>query len=198
MPLGNCNSLSEDIFPGSMGLPIPGFEMAIVDETGHEMPDGQVGFLAQRKNEEGYYALGYYEDPERTQSLFRGDWIVSGDLAKRDARGYFWFEGRADDVIKSSGYRIGPFEVESAVLHHPAVAEAGVVGRPDPLKGHVVAAYVTLKPGHLRTPELVQQIQDVARRIVGSHAYPRYVEIVENLPKTETGKIQRFKLRSLR
>jgi acetyl-CoA synthetase len=197
LPLGNCNSFPEEVFPGSMGLPLPGFEMAVVDEDGHQLPDGEVGLLAQRTSEEGYYALGYFEDTERTKSLFRGDWIVSGDLAKRDARGYFWFHGRADDVIKSSGYRIGPFEVESALLCHPAVAEAGVVGKPDPIKGHIVAAYVTLKAGYSLSPELVREIQDTARRVVGHHAYPRLVEVVEALPKTESGKIQRFKLRSL-
>jgi acetyl-CoA synthetase len=197
LPLGNCNFFPEEVFPGSMGLPLPGFEMAVVDEDGHELPDGEVGLLAQRRSDEGYYALGYYRDPERTKSLFRGDWIVSGDLAKRDARGYFWFNGRADDVIKSSGYRIGPFEVESALLCHPAVAEAGVVGKPDPIKGHIVAAYISLKAGHSLSPELVREIQETARRVVGHHAYPRVVEVVEALPKTESGKIQRFKLRSL-
>jgi len=197
LPLGNCNGLKEEVLAGSMGLPLPGFEMAIVDDAGRELPDGQVGFLAQRKSEQGYYALGYYGDPERTRTLFRGDWIISGDLAKRDAAGYFWFEGRADDVIKSSGYRIGPFEVESAVLRHPAVAEAAVVGKPDPQKGNIVAAYVTLKPNHFPGPEFTREIQDTVRRMVGNHAYPRHVEIVDTLPKTETGKIQRFKLRSL-
>ena len=197
LPLGNCNSFPEEVFPGSMGLPLPGFDMAVVDEDGHELPDGEVGFLAQRKSEEGYYALGYFRDPQRTLSLFRGDWIVSGDLAKRDPRGYFWFHGRADDVIKSSGYRIGPFEVESALLCHPAVAEAGVVGKPDAVKGHIVAAYITLKAGYSLTPELIREIQDTARRVVGHHAYPRLVEVVEALPKTESGKIQRFKLRAI-
>ena len=99
-------------------------------------------------------------------------------------------------MIKSSGYRIGPFEVESALLCHPAVAEAGVVGKPDTIKGHIVAAYITLKAGYSLSPELVREIQDTARRVVGHHAYPRLVEVVEALPKTECGKIQRFKLRS--
>jgi acetyl-CoA synthetase len=196
LPLGNFNALDFEILPGSMGLPMPGFELAIVDDDGRELPDGQVGFLAQRPSEQGYYALGYWKDPERTRALFRNGWIIAGDLAKRDAAGYFWFEGRADDVIKSSGYRIGPFEVESAILHHPAVAEAGVVGKPDPVKGHLVKAYVILKPGKARTPDLAREIQDTARRILGDHAYPREVEVVESLPKTESGKIQRFKLRA--
>jgi acetyl-CoA synthetase len=196
LPLGNFNALDAEIIPGSMGLPMPGFDIAIVAEDGREVPNGTVGYLAQRPSEEGYYALRYWNDPERTANLFRQGWIIAGDLARRDDAGYFWFEGRSDDVIKSSGYRIGPFEVESAILHHPAIAEAGVVGKPDPLKGQIVAAYVTLKPGQTKTPDLVREIQDTARRLVGNHAYPREVEIVDSLPKTETGKIQRFKLRT--
>src|SRR5919199_311103 len=196
LPLGNFNALDAEVRPGSMGLPMPGFDMAIVDEDGRELPPGQVGYLAQRPSPEGYYALGYWNDPERTRMLFRDGWIRAGDLARRDEAGYFWFEGRADDVIKSSGYRIGPFEVESAILHHPAVAEAAVVGKPDALKGHIVKAYVTLRPGRTPGPNLVTEIQDVARRIVGDHAYPREIEIVDSLPKTESGKIQRFKLRA--
>ena len=196
LPLGNFNALNVEIVPGAMGLPMPGFDLAIVDEDGREVPDGTVGYLAQRPSTEGYYALRYWNDPDRTAHLVRHGWIIAGDLARRDEAGYYWFEGRSDDVIKSSGYRIGPFEVESAILHHPAVAEAGVVGKPDPLKGQIVAAYVILKPGQTRTPALVREIQDTARRLVGNHAYPREVEIVDSLPKTESGKIQRFKLRT--
>jgi len=170
--------------------------VSIIDEDGRELPPGEVGHLAQRPSEEGYYALGYWKDPERTRALFRHEWITAGDLARRDEAGYFWFEGRADDVIKSSAYRIGPFEVESAILHHPAVAEAAVVGKPDPLKGTIVVAYITLRPGHGPRPRLVQEIQDTARRIVGDHAYPREVQVIDSLPKTESGKIQRFKLRT--
>ena len=197
LPLGNFNALEAEIIPGAMGLPIPGFDMGIVDEDGREVPNCSVGYLAQRPSDDGYYALRYWNDAERTARLFRHGWIIAGDLARRDQAGYFWFEGRSDDVIKSSGYRIGPFEVESAILHHPAVAEAGVVGKPDPLKGQIVAAYVTLKAGQTSTPDLVREIQDTARRLLGDHAYPREVEIIDSLPKTESGKIQRFKLRAL-
>ena len=196
LPLGNFNALDAAVKPGSMGLPMPGFAMAIVDDDSRELPPDEVGYLAQRPNDDGRYALGYWQDPERTQHLFRHDWIIAGDLARRDPAGYFWFEGRADDVIKSSAYRIGPFEVESAVLHHPAIAEAAVVGKPDALKGHIVKAYVTLRPGHHAGATLTTEIQDIVRRLVGDHAYPREVEVVENLPKTESGKIQRFKLRA--
>lgn len=196
LPLGNFNALDAEVKPGSMGLPMPGFAMAIVDDDGCELPPGEVGYLAQRRGDDGCYALGYWRDDERTKNLFRDDWIVAGDLARQDASGYFWFEGRADDVIKSSAYRIGPFEVESAILHHPAVAEAAVVGKPDALKGHIVKAYVTLRPGQGAGSALAQEIQDIVRRMVGDHAYPREVEVVDSLPKTESGKIQRFKLRA--
>jgi acetyl-CoA synthetase len=198
LPLGNFNALEAAVRPGSMGLPMPGFEMAIVDDGGRELPPGEIGNLAQRPSEQGFYALGYWQDPERTRHLFRHDWIVAGDLARRDRSGYFWFEGRADDVIKSSAYRIGPFEVESAILHHPAIAEAAVVGQPDALKGQIVKAYVTLRPGQDAGPALAAEIQAIVRRTVGDHAYPREVEVVDGLPKTESGKIQRFKLRARR
>ena len=125
-----------------MGLPMPGFEMSIIDEDGRELPPGELGHLAQRPSEQGYYALGYWRDPERTRALFRDGWITAGDLARRDETGYSWFEGRADDVIKSSGYRIGPFEIESALLRHPAVAEAAVVGKADVLRGEIVKAWM--------------------------------------------------------
>jgi acetyl-CoA synthetase len=196
MPLGNFNALDVQIKPGSVGLPMPGFEMAVVDGDGRELPAGEVGHLGQRPSEQGYYALGYWQDAERTEALFRNNWITAGDLARRDEDGYFWFEGRADDVIKSSGYRIGPFEVESAILHHPAVAEAAAVAKPHPLKGHIVKAYVMLKAGQSPRPGLVEEIQATARRLLGDHAFPREIEFTDSLPKTESGKIQRFKLRA--
>jgi acetyl-CoA synthetase len=154
-----------------------------------------VGHVAMRPDPDGYYSLGYWEDPERTRELSRGAWITIGDLARRDADGYFWFEGRADDVIKSAGYRIGPFEVESAILKHPAVAEAAVVGVPDRLRGHIVKAYVVLKPGRVAHPGLEGEIALIVKTHVGRHQSPRAIEVVADLPKTETGKIQRFLLR---
>jgi len=122
--------------------------------------------------------------------------MTIGDLARRDPDGYFWFEGRADDVIKSAGYRIGPFEVESAILHHAAVAEAAVVGKPDALRGQIVKAYVVLKPGTKPRAGLEEEIVEVVKRRLGRHQYPREIEFIDQLPKTETGKIQRFILRS--
>ncbi|MEJ0068243.1 MAG: hypothetical protein WDO24_05395 [Pseudomonadota bacterium] len=133
--------------------------------------------------------------PPGTASFRRGDWIVTGDLGRRDADGYLWFEGRNDDVIKSAGYRIGPFEVESAILHHPAVAEAAVVGKPDALRGQIVKAFVVLKPGEPARDGLADEIVETVRRLVGAHQYPREIAFVADLPKTTTGKIQRFRLR---
>jgi acetyl-CoA synthetase len=127
--------------------------------------------------------------------MYRGEWITCGDLARRDVEGYFWFEGRADDVIKSAGYRIGPFEVESAILKHPAVAEAAVVGKSDALRGQIVKAYVVLKPGRAAPRGLESEIVDGVKAHLGRHQYPREIEFLDRLPKTETGKIQRFLLR---
>jgi len=127
--------------------------------------------------------------------MWRGDWMTIGDLARRDEDGYFWFEGRSDDVIKSAGYRIGPFEVESAILRHPDVAEAAVVGKSDALRGQIVKAYVVLRSGVVPRSGLDAEIVELVKTRVGRHQYPREVEFVEQLPKTETGKIQRFLLR---
>ena len=169
--------------------------MAVVDDDGIEVPNGTVGHIVMAPSEIGYYSLGYWDDPDRTREMFRGPFMTSGDLGRRDADGYFWFEGRADDVIKSAGYRIGPFEIESVILEHPAVAEAAVIGKPDALRGHIVKAFVVLRPGALTTPSLTDEIVDLVKTRVGRHQYPREVEVVRELPKTETGKIQRFVLR---
>jgi len=195
LPIGNFNALEMAVKPGSMGLPLPGCRMAVVDDDGREVGPDTVGHVGMWPSETGYYALGYWEDPERTRELRRGGWVTIGDLARRDRDGYFWFEGRADDVIKSAGYRIGPFEVESAILTHPAVAEAAVVGKADRLRGQIVKAYVVVKPGMAVRPGLGDEIVEVVKRRAGRHQAPREVEFVEQLPKTESGKIQRFRLR---
>jgi acetyl-CoA synthetase len=196
LPIGNCNALPMEIRPGSMGLPLPGCTMAVVDDEGREAASNVVGHIGMRVDPEGYYSLGYWGDESRTRDLFRSGWMTIGDLARRDGDGYFWFEGRADDVIKSAGYRIGPFEVESAILCHPAVAEAAVIGKPDPLRGQIVKAFVVLKPGHASSAGLGEEIADVVKDRLGRHQYPREIEFVDTLPKTETGKIQRFVLRT--
>jgi acetyl-CoA synthetase len=195
LPIGNFNAIAMDVKPGSMGLPLPGTRMAVVNDDGLEVPPGVVGQVGMVREPTGYYALGYWNDPGRTRELLRGEWMTIGDLARRDDDGYFWFEGRADDVIKSAGYRIGPFEVESAILQHPLVAEAAVVGKPDPLRGQIVKAFVVLRPGVVATESLPGEIVELVKRTVGRHQYPREIEVVDELPKTETGKIRRFELR---
>jgi acetyl-CoA synthetase len=194
LPVGNFAPIEMAVKPGSMGLPLPGCTMAVVDDEGREVGPDIVGHVGMKPHPEGYYSLGYWDDAERDREGYRGEWLTCGDLARRDADGYFWFEGRADDVIKSAGYRIGPFEVESAILKHEAVAEAAVVGKPDPLRGQIVKAFVVLKPGRARGG-LEGEIVDVVKTHLGRHQYPREIEFLAELPKTETGKIQRFLLR---
>jgi acetyl-CoA synthetase len=195
LPIANLGALDVAVKPGSMGLPLPGATVAVVDDEGREVGPDVVGHVGMAPDPAGYYSLGYWNDAERDREAYRGRWLTCGDLARRDADGYFWFEGRADDVIKSAGYRIGPFEVESAILKHEAVAEAAVVGKPDALRGHIVKAYVVLKPGRAVRTGLADEIVDVVKTHVGRHQYPREVEFLDRLPKTETGKIQRFLLR---
>ena len=195
LPVGNLAAVDMPVTPGSMGRPLPGSRIAIVDDDGTEVPPGTVGHIAMARSDVGYYSLGYWDDTTRTKDLFRGDWMTVGDLGRCDADGYFWFEGRADDVIKSAGYRIGPFEVESTILKHPAVAEAAVVARPDALRGHIVKAFVVLRPGAVATPGLAADIVELVKTRLGRPQAPREIEIVAELPKTETGKIQRFVLR---
>jgi acyl-coenzyme A synthetase/AMP-(fatty) acid ligase len=137
----------------------------------------------------------YWRDPEATAGAFQGDWYDTGDRAHVDEDGYFWFVGRADDVIISSAYRIGPFEVESALVEHPAVAEAAVVGKPDPDRGQIVKAFVVLTPGRAGSDELVRELQDHCKQVTAPFKYPREVEFVTDLPKTISGKIRRVELR---
>ena len=195
LPVGNFNAVPMTVFPGSMGLPFPGFEMAILSEDGSAVKRGETGLLAKKWSKDALYWLRYWNDPETTAEVRRGDWIVTGDLAYQDENGYFWFKGRQGDMIKSAGYRIGPFEVESALLKHPAVAEAAVVGKVDAIKGQILKAFVVLRPGHSGSGELVKALQSVVRETLGRHLYPKEIEFVERMPKTETGKIQRFMLR---
>ena len=184
-----------ELRPGSMGKPLPGIESAIVDpETGEELPTGETGEIAHRGGFPCFFAE-YWEQPEKTADCFKNDWYLSGDLAHMDEDGYFWFEGRADDVILSAGYRIGPFEVESSVGEHPAVAEAAVVPKPDEERGNIVKAYVVLAGGNEPTEELAEEIQTHVREELSAHEYPREVEFVAELPKTVTGKIRRTELR---
>ncbi|WP_435345647.1 acyl-CoA synthetase [Haloarchaeobius sp. HRN-SO-5] len=181
--------------PGSMGKPLPGIEAAVVDpETGEELDPGETGEIAQRGDYPCFFA-GYWQKPEETEDCFVNDWYLSGDLAHVDEDGYFWFEGRADDVILSSGYRIGPFEVESSLGEHPAVAEAAVVPKPHPERGNIVKAYVVLTDDYEPSDQLAEEIKEHVRTELSAHEYPREIAFVEDLPKTVTGKIRRTELR---
>jgi acetyl-CoA synthetase len=195
LPCGNLAATTMAVKPGSMGRAMPGHRVAVIDEAGVELPPDTVGLIAVAPVPDGTYALDYWNRTPATPSFRRGPWIVTGDLGRCDADNYLWFEGRNDDVIKSAGYRIGPFEVESAILTHPEVAEAAVVGKPDALRGQIVKAFVVLKPGAAPRDGLADEIVATVRRLVGAHQYPREIAFVADLPKTTTGKIQRFKLR---
>ncbi len=184
--------------PGSMGLPAPGIDLQVIDDDGQVVPDGSEGDIAVRVKPERPLGLfvEYWKNPEATARSFRGDFYVTGDRAVRDRDGYFWFVGRADDVIISAGYRIGPFEVESALVEHPAVAEAAVVGKVDEMRGTIVKAFVILAPGYQPGPALAAEIQEHVKNVTAPYKYPREIEFVKELPKTISGKIRRVELRS--
>lgn len=189
------NYPTHSIRPGSMGKPLPGIEASVVDpETGEPLPTGETGEIAQRGNYPCFFAE-YWEQPEKTENCFKNGWYLSGDLGYLDEDGYFWFEGRADDVIISSGYRIGPFEVESSLGEHEAVAEAAVVPKPDPERGNIVKAYIVLSEGADPSEDLIDDIQNHVKNELAAHEYPREIEFREELPKTVTGKIRRTELR---
>ena len=195
LPAGNYNAIDMHVKPGSMGRPCPGYRIAVVDEAGHELPPGKTGLIARHSDADTLYWTGYWNDESGTKEARRGEWICTGDLARCDEDGYFWFEGRSNDIIKSAGYRIGPFEVESTILKHDAVAEAAVVGKPDASRGEIVKAFIVLKSGRAASPALAEEIRELVRRDLGRHQYPREIEFIAELPKTQTGKIQRFVLR---
>jgi acetyl-CoA synthetase/medium-chain acyl-CoA synthetase len=180
--------------PGSMGLPMPGHELAVIDEDGRALPPGEVGDVALRGSPPSLFRE-YWKDAAATARTRRGDWYVTGDRGFVDADGYFWFVGRADDVIISAGYRIGPFEVESALIEHPDVMEAAAVAAPDADRGAVVKAYVVLRPGVTGDDTLVRRLQDHVKTVTAPYKYPRQIEFVAELPKTVSGKIRRVELR---
>jgi acetyl-CoA synthetase len=194
-----ANTAAMDVKPGSMGKPLPGVEAAIV----HRRDDGLE--VVQATDEEGELALragwpsmvrGYLGQEERYRKCFADGWYLTGDLARRDADGYYWFVGRADDVIKSAGHLIGPFEVESALMEHPAVAEAGVIGKPDPVVGEVVKAFVSLRSGFAPSEELRMQILGHARKRLGAAVAPKEIEFSAVIPRTRSGKIMRRLLKA--
>lgn len=185
--------------PGSMGKPSPGFEVSVIDHDGSELPPNKEGDIAVRvkPHRPTWMFREYWRNPDATNACIRGDWYITGDRAYKDEDGYFWFVGRADDVIISAGYRIGPFEVESALKEHPAVAESAVVASPDEMRGEIVKAYIILAPGYTASPELAHEIQEHVKRVTAPYKYPREIEFVESLPKTISGKIRRVELREM-
>ncbi len=183
-----------DVRPGSMGKPTPGHTVAIVDDDGNVLEAGAVGNIALHGRPPSLFS-GYYKNAAETDATRRGPWYLTGDRARVDDDGYFWFVGRADDVISSGAYRIGPFEVESALLEHPAVAESAVVGSPDPDRGNIVKAFVVLRPGYQPSKALVRELQDHCKRVTAPYKYPREIEFIAELPKTRSGKIRRVELR---
>ena len=187
------------LFPvraGSMGRALPGHVVEIVDPQGNVQPTGSPGIVAVRRPDPVMF-LEYWRQPEATLEKFRADWCLLGDVAVKDAEGYFWFRGRDDDIISSAGYRIGPGEVEECLSKHPAVALAGVIGSPDPIRGEVVAAFIVPSPGYAPSPELAAQIQAFVKERLAAHEYPRKVRFLHSMPMTVTGKIRRKDLRAL-
>lgn len=180
---------------GSMGKPIPGVEAAIVDNEGNELPPNQMGNLAIKA---GWPSMmrNVWNNPSKFESYFVNGWYVSGDSAYMDEDGYFWFQGRLDDVINTSGERVGPFEVESKLIEHPAVAEAGVIGKPDPERGEIIKAFITLNDGYSDSDELREEIRQFIKTGLSAHAAPRELEVKDSIPKTRSGKIMRRLLKS--
>ncbi|MBR6496642.1 MAG: AMP-binding protein, partial [Methanomicrobium sp.] len=185
-----------EVKPGSMGKPAPGWHIELHDDEGKKVGVGEVGRIAIKTNPRpvGMF-MEYVDNPEENKASFVNGFYYTGDKAYMDNDGYFWFVGRSDDVIKSSGYRIGPFEVESAIMEHPSVKEVAVVGSPDPIRGLVVKAFVVLKDGYEPSDALVVDIQKHVKRTTAPYKYPRVIEFVEDLPKTISGKIRRNVLR---
>jgi acetyl-CoA synthetase len=191
-----ANYRTMEVRPGSMGKPVPGYEIAIVNDEGNRVPPGEVANIVVRTQPRpvGLFS-GYLGDEEATRNAFRHGWYYTGDKAWMDEDGYFWFEGRADDVITSAAYRIGPFEVESALVEHPAVMEAAVVGKPDAERTEIVCAFCILAAGYKPSDQLTHELQDHVKRVTAPYKYPREIHFVEELPKTISGKIRRSELR---
>jgi len=187
-----------EVKPGSMGKPTPGNPVDIINDEGKPTAVGEVGDIAVHRDCPALFRE-YYRDSERTKAAFRGDWYLTGDQATRDEDGYFWFEGRSDDIIISSGYTIGPFEVEDALMKHEAIQECAVVAAPDEIRGNIVKAYVVLRnPDDFPDKDaLVKQLQDHVKEITAPYKYPRIIEFLDELPKTASGKIRRVELRKL-
>ena len=183
--------------PGSMGKPSPGYDVDIVDEDGNSCDVGEEGQIVVRTDKRLPVGIfdGYYRDQALTEKVWHGDVYYTGDMAWKDEDDYYWFVGRSDDVIKSSGYRIGPFEVESALLEHPAVLECAITAVPDPYRGQIVKATIVLAKNFEASDELKVELQEHVKKVTAPYKYPRIIEFVTELPKTISGKIRRVELR---
>jgi acetyl-CoA synthetase len=184
-----------EVREGSMGRPMPGWDVRLLDEDERPVAQGERGEICLRARSNPHWPLGYWNNEEASRETFGGEWFHTKDAATQDEDGYVWYAGRADDVIIAAGYRIGPFEVESACLEHPAVREAAAVASPDPVKGHVVKAFIVVAEGHEGSDALAREISTFVRDRLSAYAYPRRIEFVTDLPKTLTGKIRRIELR---
>jgi acetyl-CoA synthetase len=192
--VGNCQA-AWPVKPGSIGRPYPGHRVAVIDDLGKEVPRGELGEIAVHRGDDPVFFLEYWKNPEATREKFVGDWGCTGDQGRMDEDGYLWYQGRSDDVIKASGYRIGPAEIESCLVRHPAVANAAVIGKPDAARGQIVKAFIVLQPGHSASQGLIDEIQNYVRGRLAQYEYPREIEFIDALPMTTTGKVQRKELR---
>jgi acetyl-CoA synthetase len=196
--VGNCQA-AWPVKPGSIGRPYPGHRVAVIDEKGAELPAGELGEIAVhrhfRDQRDPVFFLEYWKNRQATSDKFVGDWACTGDQGKRDDDGYLWYQGRSDDVIKSAGYRIGPAEIETCLVKHPAVANAAVIGKPDAARGSIVKAFIVLQPGNTPSDTLIEEIQTHVRARLAPYEYPREIEFIDALPMTTTGKVQRKELR---
>jgi len=192
--VGNCQS-AWPVKPGSIGRPYPGHHVAIIDEKGVAVPRGELGEIAVKKGNDPVFFLEYWKNEKATREKFIGDWGCTGDQGRMDEDGYLWYQGRSDDVIKASGYRIGPAEIESCLVRHPAVANAAVIGKPDATRGQIVKAFIVLQPGQAATQALIEEIQAQVRGRLAPYEVPREIEFIDALPMTTTGKVQRKELR---
>ena len=191
--VGNAAGLFP-VRPGSMGRAIPGHDVRIVDAAGEIVAQGESGLVGVRRPDPVMF-LEYWRNEAATREKFAGEFLVTGDLARQDSEGYFWFVGRSDDLITSAGYRIGPAEIESCLVRHPAVANAAVIGKPDETRGAIVKAFIVLQPGTEPSVALAEEIQKHVRGRLAPYEYPREIEFIDALPMTTTGKVQRKELR---
>ncbi len=192
--VGNCQA-AWPVKPGSIGRPYPGHRVEVINESGEQVARGELGEIAVHRKDDPVFFLEYWKNPDATREKYLGDWGCTGDQGRMDEDGYLWYQGRSDDVIKASGYRIGPAEIESCLVKHPAVANAAVIGKPDEARGQIVKAFIVLQPGQAASQTLIDEIQDHVRGRLAPYEYPREIEFIDALPMTTTGKVQRKELR---